>query len=66
MPRLRPTTRGQYELLIRRPWLDEPPPRRSAPAINIIDQLEELATLLRRGVLSRAEFERQKRKVLER
>jgi hypothetical protein len=39
-------------------------PRRSS-LIDVVGQLEELAELLRRGLLSRAEFERQKRKVLE-
>ena len=64
MPRLRPITRDQRDVLIRRPWLDESVRRRYPPVIDIIDQLEELAGLLRRGLLSRDEFERQKRKVL--
>jgi hypothetical protein len=64
MPRLRPISRGQRDVLIRRPWLEEPELRASRPAIDIIDQLEELAALLRRGLLSRDEFDRQKRKVL--
>jgi hypothetical protein len=50
--------------LIRRPWLDEVAPGWCPPVIDIIDQLEELASLLRRGLLSRDEFDRQKRKVL--
>jgi len=53
-------------VLIRRPWLDESAPHRCPPVIDVIDQLEELATLLRRGLLSRDEFDRQKRKVLSR
>jgi hypothetical protein len=64
VPRLRPITRDQRDVLIRRPWLDESGPRPRPPVIDIIDQLEELAALLRRGLLSRDEFERQKRKVL--
>jgi hypothetical protein len=64
VPRFRPTTRDQRDVLIRRPWLEETGPPRPAPVIDIIDQLEELAALLRRGVLSRDEFDRQKRKVL--
>jgi hypothetical protein len=32
--------------------------------IDIVEQLEELATLFRRSLLSKAEFERQKDKVL--
>lgn len=64
MPRFRPTAR-QRELLIRPPWVEEPT-RRQLPAINIIDQLEELAVMLRRGLLSRDDFNRQKRKVLAR
>ena len=63
MPRVRPITRDQRDVLIRRPWLDESRLRPS-PVIDIIDQLEELAALLRRGLLSRDEFDRQKRKVL--
>ena len=66
MPRFRPTTRGRRDVLIRRPWLDESAPHRCPPVIDVIDQLEELATLLRRGLLSRDEFDRQKRKVLSR
>lgn len=64
MPRLRPTTRHQHDLLIRQPWLEQPGPRRCQSAIDVLDQLEELAALLRRGLLSRDEFDRQKRKVL--
>ncbi len=65
MPRLRPITRDhRRDVLIRRPWLDESAPHPRPPVIDIIDQLEELAALLRRGLLSRDEFDRQKRKVL--
>ena len=63
MPRLRPTTR-ERDVLVRRPWLEDPTPTEGRPVIDIIEQLEELATLLRRGLLSRAEFDRQKGKVL--
>ena len=63
MPRLRPTTRPR-DVLIRRPWLEASPRRRSPAAIDVIEQLEELAALLQRGMLSREEFERHKRKVL--
>ena len=63
MPNVRPITR-QRDVLIRRPWLDVSLARPGAPVIDIIDQLEELAALLRRGLLSRDEFDRQKRKVL--
>ena len=39
--------------------------RAAAPSIiDVLDQLEELATLLRRGLLSRHEFDRQKRTLL--
>ena len=34
--------------------------------VNPVDQIEELADLLRRGLLSRKEFEHQKAKVIER
>jgi hypothetical protein len=51
-------------LLVRSPMLARSAPRRSS-SIDVVGQLEELATLLRRGLLSQAEFERQKRKVLE-
>ncbi len=64
MPSDRPITRDRRDVLIRRPWLDESGARPCAPIIDIIDQLEELAGLLRRGLLSRDEFDRQKRKVL--
>lgn len=61
----RPRARAPQEVLERSPWLVEPlPPNR--PSINVIDQLEELASLLDRGLLSRAEFDRQKRLVLDR
>lgn len=50
-------------LLVRRPVLAEPGPR-WAPVIDFVDQLEELADLHTRGLLSRPEFERQKRKIL--
>jgi hypothetical protein len=61
--RLRPISRDDREVLVRQPWLDlvDPRPR---PIVDILDQLEELVALLRRGVLSRDEFNRQKRKVL--
>ena len=64
MVRLRPTTRDDRDLLVRPPWLDESTPTWSPPFIDVIDQLEELAVMLRRGLLSRDEFDRQKRKVL--
>jgi hypothetical protein len=64
VPRLRPISRDRHDVLIRRPWLDEVAPGWRPPVIDIIDQLEELASLLRRGLLSRDEFDRQKRKVL--
>jgi hypothetical protein len=51
-------------LLERRPLLARSSPRSSA-AVDVASQLEELATLFKRGLLSRSEFERQKRKVLE-
>jgi hypothetical protein len=57
-------SRAERDLLVRQPWLEEPGPRRTAPIVDVIDQLEELATLLRRGALSPDEFNRQKRKVL--
>jgi hypothetical protein len=37
----------------------------SSGLIDVVRQLEELAMLLRRGLLSQAEFERQKHKVLD-
>jgi hypothetical protein len=51
-------------VLQRAPWLVEPTPP-ELPLIDVIDQIEELAALLDLGLLSRAEFDRQKRKVLE-
>jgi len=66
MARLRPTSRDQRDVLVRSPWLDEPSPQRCPPAIDVLEQLEELAALLHRGLLSRDEFDRQKRKVLAR
>jgi len=62
--RLRPATRADRDVLVRRPWLDDPGRRRRPPVVDVLQQLEELAMLLRRGLLSRAEFDRQKRKVL--
>jgi hypothetical protein len=59
--RLGETSHG---LLVRRPVLASSTPRPSR-LVDVVGQLEELATLLRRGLLSRSEFERQKRKVLD-
>jgi len=64
MARLRPTTRHERDLLVRRPWLDEPTPSWCPAFIDVIDQLEELAVMFRRGLLSRDEFDRQKRNLL--
>ena len=56
------TTRGR-DVLVRAPWIDEP--ARGRPGIiDALDQLEELANLLRCGLVSRAEFDRQKRTLL--
>jgi hypothetical protein len=60
----RPRARTPHDVLQRRPWLVEVPSR-ELPLIDAIDQLEELADLLDRGLLSRGEFDRQKRKVIE-
>jgi hypothetical protein len=60
----RPRTRTPHDVLQRGPWLVEQTPREQ-PLIDAIDQLEELAALLDLGLLSRREFDRQKRKVLE-
>lgn len=64
MTRRRPRHRTPDDVLIRGPWLVTMPPR-NPPLVDTVDQLEELAALLGRGLLSRAEFERQKRKVLD-
>jgi hypothetical protein len=59
----RPKTREPNDVIVRSPDLvkpSHPPPG----LVEMVDQLEELAGLLTRGLLSRAEFERQKRKVL--
>jgi hypothetical protein len=53
-------------VLVRQPWLDLAEPPRPRPIVDVLDQLEELVLLLRRGALSRDEFNRQKRKVLAR
>ncbi len=51
-------------LLSRPPVLTElSPPAQGV--VDLVDQLEELAALRERGVLSPTEFERQKRKVLD-
>ncbi len=63
MPRLRPVSR-ERDVLVRPPWLDPRPSPWRPPVVDVTDQLEELAALLRSGVLSREDFERQKRKVL--
>jgi len=53
------------DLLARPPWVEPSPPERWTPLIvDPVDQLEELAALLRRGLLSPEEFHRQKWKVL--
>jgi hypothetical protein len=62
----RTTTRAGSDLLVRRPWLDEPGAHRRASLIDAIEELEELAALLHRGLLSRAEFDRQKHRLLPR
>ena len=62
MPSPRPANRDR-EVLVRSPWLDEPARHRRS-IIDVLDQLEELATLLHRGLLSRDEFDRQKRTLL--
>jgi hypothetical protein len=55
------------DLLARAPWVDPPPPERWTPlVVDPVDQLEELAGLLARGLLTEEEFVRQKRKVLMR
>lgn len=59
--RLGETSHG---LLVRRPVLASSTQRPSR-LVDVVGQLEELATLLRRGLLSRSEFDRQKRKVLD-
>ena len=66
MTRLRPISRDEREVLVRQPWLDVAEPPRPRPIVDVLDQLEELVLLLRRGALSRDEFNRQKRKVLAR
>jgi hypothetical protein len=60
----RPRARTPQEVLVRRPWLAEAPAR-SRPLIDAVDQLEELAGLLDRGLISRSAFDQQKRKVLD-
>lgn len=59
----RPRARAPQEVLERGPWLVEPPAS-PGPTIDPVDQLEELAGLLDRGLISRAVFEQQKRKIL--
>ncbi len=51
------------DVLVRPPWVDDPAPSRR-PVVEMISELEELAVLLRQGLLSRAEFERQKQRLL--
>ena len=51
-------------LLVRRPLLARSPQRSSA-VVDVASELEELAALFERGLLSRSEFERQKRKAFE-
>jgi hypothetical protein len=63
MSRHRPRSRSPEEVLERAPWLVESP--RNRPMVETIDQLEELASLLQRGLLSRSEFDQQKRKLLD-
>lgn len=61
----RPRARSPHDVLERGPWLVEVPrPPRSL--VSVIDQLDELVSLLQRGLLSPEEFERQKRLVLDR
>ena len=60
----RPRARTPREVLVRRPWLAEAPAT-NRPLIDAVDQLEELAGLLDRGLISRAVFDQQKRKVLD-
>lgn len=60
----RPRSRAPHEVLVRRPWLAESPTV-NRPMIDAVDQLEELAAFFERGYLSRAEFDRQKRKILD-
>ena len=64
MTRSRPRTRQPFDVLVRPPWVDDPASRWRPPLVDVVDELEELADLLRRGLLSREEFERQKRKAL--
>jgi hypothetical protein len=67
MPQDVPPPRQQRGLLARAPWVDPPPGDRWTPLlVDPLDQLEELAGLLARGVLSQEEFGRQKAKVLRR
>ena len=46
------------------PQYAEPPPPAAAPAPDTITQLKELAELKEQGILTEAEFEAQKAKVL--
>jgi hypothetical protein len=59
----RPRVRSPKEVLERRPWLVEAPGK-TRPFVDTVEQLEELARLLDHGLISRAAFEEQKRKVL--
>jgi Short C-terminal domain len=57
--------RRTHDVLVRRPWVDDPVARWRPPVVDVVDELEELAMLYRRGLLSRQEFERQKQRVLD-
>jgi hypothetical protein len=57
-------TASAHNLLVRSPVLASATPSTQA-VIDIVDQLEELVALYHGGLLSPAEFERQKRKVLD-
>ena len=60
----RPRARTPEVVLERRPWLVAAPARHP-PLIDTVEQLEELARLLDRGLITRGAFEQQKRKVLD-
>jgi hypothetical protein len=64
MRRVNPGRTRQTDLLARPPWIDNEPRTWVAPVIDPVAQLEELADLRNRGLLSTQEFEEQKAKVL--
>lgn len=64
MKRVAQTRENHPGVLSRRPAIDRPLAETTVPLpVDEVDQLRELVDLVDRGLLSREEFERQRRKV---